>query len=181
MPKQAKIKKMASECNEREIEDMTCLMRSLSIAAEQQRTAFSSEYFVQYVPKEPVPTSNSSVEDARSSSLTGPVTWAPPKMVVRHVPAPFMPPPTPRMARPAPKPQAQKGLLNWPGGGGSNSTYRTHYHKLGEVFPSVVSSQEMMSFSCGRTVPDSLVGDQFRNNPVLLPCELESRHILRQR
>lgn len=42
---------MASGMTEEELVDFTTLMRSLSIAYEQHRTAFSTEYEVQYVPK----------------------------------------------------------------------------------------------------------------------------------
>lgn len=178
-PRQAKVKLVGSECNDEEMADMTTLMRSLSIATEQQRTSFSSEYVVQYVPKEYIANSVS-VEDARSSSLTGPVTWAPPKQHTHFAPVEHRQR-TPVMARPAPKPQAQKGLLSWPGDNQSTSTYRHHFRKMGENYPQVIPDREMLSFACGRSVPDCLVSDHARFNPVLMPCETESRHILRQR
>jgi len=177
---QHKVKALAAEANDAELVDLTTLMRSLSITNEQMKTSFSSEYVVQYVPKQAVP-NGASFEDARASALGVPVTWAPPKNVQRYVSAPERTPPTPQMTKPAPKPKPQSGLLAWPGGGESNSSYRHFFKKLGEVYPSVVPQKDALSFSCGRTVPDSLVGDEFRRNPVLLPCETESRHMLKQR
>jgi len=177
---QHKVEDLAAEASESELADLTTLMRSLSITNEQMKTSFSSEYVVQYVPKQAVP-NGASFEDARASALGVPVTWAPPKNITRYQTSPERTPPTPQMTRPAPKPKPQSGLLAWPGGGESNSSYRTFFRKLGDVYPSVVPQKDSLSFSCGRTVPDSLVGDEFRMNPVLLPCELETRHMLKQR
>lgn len=58
--------------------------------------------------------------------------------------------------------------------------YRTYFKKLGEKYPSVVSMPQKMSFSCGRSIPDSLVDDKFRNNVVFLPVDMETRHHLHQ-
>jgi hypothetical protein len=171
---------MLAVFNESEKNEFVKLMRSLSIAYEQHRTAYSSEYFIQYEPKkvesEPAPK-----QDFRASSLSAPVTWAPPK-IVKRAPALEMRQGTPAMMKPAQRPEGQKGLLAWAGGKDQiNTTYRTFHAKPSETYPHVPAERHDVSLSCGRTVPDHLVPDKHRDGLVVLPWDMESRHRLKHK
>ena len=179
----SKIDQLVANLSKEELTEFIKLLRSLSIAYEQDRTAYSSEYFVSYEPKtlknEPAPE-----VDYRASSLTGPVTYAPPKMGKRLAPVKEPRQPTPQMAKMAPKPKGGgPELLAWPGGnvGGLTSTYRAFHTKPAEVYPDVIAERHDVSMACGRTVPDNLVGDKHRQNIVVLPWDMESRHRLKHK
>jgi len=161
-----------------ELNDFVRLMRSLSIAYEQSRNAYSSEYLVQYVPKE-VPLVKLNV-DFRASSLSAPVTYAPPKVPHRTAPV-LARMETPKMVKPAPRPEGQKNLLAWGGGGGiQTSSYRMFHGKPMEKYPNVIPSRWDLSMACGRIVPEILVDNKFKNTHVSLPVDRESRRKLRQ-
>mmetsp|Transcript_15791 Transcript_15791/g.38402 ORF Transcript_15791/g.38402 Transcript_15791/m.38402 type:complete len:392 (+) Transcript_15791:63-1238(+) len=178
---QHKVHKLIASMTPAEIEDFTILMRSLSITYEQKRNLFSSEYIVEYLPKKVDAKVQGAVTDPFASTLSAPVKYAPPRPAIRPRTSASRVP-TPQMTKPAKPPKAMDGLLHWAGGAeGINSMYRTYFKKPGELYASVVAIPEIMSFSCGRVVPDSLVGDQYRNAPVFLSSDLESRHRLHQK
>jgi hypothetical protein len=54
---------------------------------------------------------------------------------------------------------------------------RLFFQKAGEKYPDVIADKVVMSFACGRSVPDSLVDDKYRNphGQLLAPC-LTSYH-----
>jgi len=175
-----KVAGMQAGFNENELAEFVRLLRSLSIAYEQDRTAYSSEYFIQFEPKKataaPAPAAN-----YRASSLSAPVTWAPPK-VPQRLPMIEQRQSTPKMMKPAPRPEGQKGLLDWAGGvGGITTTYRTFHSKHAESYPQVFPARHDVSLACGRTVPDHLVPDKHRDSLVVLPWDLESRHRLKHK
>jgi hypothetical protein len=175
-----KVAEMQKAFTENELNEFVKLMRSLSIAFEQDRTAYSSEYFVQYEPKK-VTSVPAPPQDFRASSLSGPVTFAPPKIHKRLAPIEHRQP-TPQMVKPAPRPEGQKALLAWGGGvGGMTSTYRTFHTKPSETYPDVIAERHTVSLACGRTVPDNLVPDKHRDNVVILPWDMESRHRLKHK
>ena len=174
------VSEMMAGFTESEMNEFVKLMRSLSIAYEQDRTAYSSEYFIQYEPKkvesEPAPP-----QDFRASSLSAPVTWAPPK-IKKRLPPIEMRQGTPQMMKPAPRPEGQKGLLAWAGGiNGITTTYHTFHGKHSETYPHVPAERHDVSLSCGRTVPDHLVPDKHRDGLVVLPWDMESRHRLKHK
>lgn len=95
-------------------------------------------------------------QDFRSSSLSAPVTFAPPKIHKRLAPLEQRQT-TPQMVKPAPRPEGQKGLLAWAGGvNGITTTYRTFHTKHSETYPHLIPERHDVSLSCGRTVPDHL-------------------------
>ena len=171
---------MQAGFTENEMSDFVKLMRSLSIAYEQDRTAYSSEYFIQYEPKK-VTSAPGPPQDFRASSLSAPVTWAPPKIHKRLPPLQERQK-TPQMMKPAPRPEGQKGLLARAGGVNSiTTTYRTFHAKPAESYPHIDAERHDVSLACGRTVPDHLIPDKHRNSLVVLPWDLESRHRLKHK
>ncbi len=140
----------------------------------------SSEYFIQYEPKK-VTSAPAPPQDFRASALSGPVTFAPPK-IHKRLPPLEQRQATPQMVKPAPRPEGQKGLLAWAGGvNGITTTYRTFHAKHTETYPHLIPERHDISLSCGRTVPDHLVPDKHRENLVVLPWDLESRHRLKHK
>lgn len=43
------------------------------------------------------------------------------------------------------------------------TAHRLFFQKAGEKYPDVIADKVVMSFACGRSVPDSLVDDKYRN------------------
>ena len=149
-------KEMQKDFNAHEKSEFLKLMRSLSIAYEQDRTAYSSEYFIQFEPKKGAD-ADGPKPDYRASSLSAPVTFAPPKVPNKPIPVDDRAA-TPQMHKPVPRPEGQKGLLAWAGGvSGITTTYRTFHAKPAESYPHIESERQDVSLSCGRTVPVSIV------------------------
>jgi hypothetical protein len=120
--------------------------------------------------------------DFRASTLSAPITFAPPKARITRAPEKPKSKERPEMAKPAPRPPSQKGLLSWAGQEKhqANSAYRTFFQKPPENYPVVKMSQQVISNACGRTIPDHLITGEMRDQPVFLPWELETRHRLKQ-
>jgi hypothetical protein len=57
---------------------------------------------------------------------------------------------------------------------------RLFFQKAGEKYPDVIADKVVMSFACGRSVPDSLVDDKYRNShgQLLAPCLFLHRSIV---
>uniref|UniRef100_A0A7S1EDF7 Uncharacterized protein n=1 Tax=Hemiselmis andersenii TaxID=464988 RepID=A0A7S1EDF7_HEMAN len=176
----AKVEAYMAEMSRGEVDNFTILMRSLSIAYEAARTNFTSEYILKYTPKK-ANAESIWINDPFASSLSVPVTYAPPRQPLRPRSTNIRQA-TPQMSKPAPAPQPQEGLLEWGGGVSNvNSSYRTFFTKMGERYPDVIADKPTMSFACGRSIPDALVGDEHRNIPVFLPHDSQSMHILKQK